>query len=342
MTTERGLTVKENMSIADLRTLAGDFAKSGYFADAREMVQAVVKIQAGLEMGLPPVYSMTKIYIVKGKVMVSAEAMGALIKRTNRYDYTVKQLTEDECILIFTDNGKEVYSSKFTMRDATRADLVKGDSGWTKWPRAMLMSKALSQGARIVCPHVIAGAYTPVDFGIETGEDGEPKTVVESTAKVEPDPPKMITEAQTKKIWATAKEKGQTEGQIHQFVERLQCHHLTDLTAVMASSLIDHLVALPDAQQTTSAAPASPVEAEVKELQAEQDIAALYGEKESTALVDKLIKSVREKRPALRTDKNVLDWLAAKLKVTQEAIKLAPDVAWANIRDEIGSPGKEL
>jgi len=110
----------------------------------------------------------------------------------------------------------------------------------------------------------------------------------------------------------------------------------------MASSLIDHLVALPDAQQTTSAAPASPVEAEVKELQAEQDIAALYGEKESTALVDKLIKSVREKRPALRTDKNVLDWLAAKLKVTQEAIKLAPDVAWANIRDEIGSPGKEL
>ena len=42
-----------------------DFAKSGYFQDAKEVFQAVVKIQAGLELGFGPVYSMTKIYIKK-------------------------------------------------------------------------------------------------------------------------------------------------------------------------------------------------------------------------------------------------------------------------------------
>jgi hypothetical protein len=334
MTNERGLVVKENgsMSIADLRTLAGDFAKSGYFADAREMVQAVVKIQAGLEMGLPPVYSMTKIYIVKGKVMVSAEAMGALIKRTNRYDYTVKQLTDDECVLVFTDNGREAYTSKFTMKDATRADLVKGDSGWSKWPRAMLMSKALSQGARIVCPHVIAGAYTPADFGVETGEDGEPKPVIESTATVQGPTEtmaalKMITEAQTKKIWVLAKEKGQTEGQIHQFVERLQCHHLTDLTAVMASNLIDHLVALPDTPQQAPTAPA----------EAATTVEGTTTQPDNGNALETLCGLVRVHLPHLKTDKNVTSWLSAGPHgFDKERITSDPMQVWEELRQKMG------
>jgi hypothetical protein len=325
MTNERGLVVKENgsMSIADLRTLAGDFAKSGYFADAREMVQAVVKIQAGLEMGLPPVYSMTKIYIVKGKVMVSAEAMGALIKRTNRYDYTVKQLTDDECVLVFTDNGREAYTSKFTMKDATRADLVKGDSG---------MSKALSQGARIVCPHVIAGAYTPADFGVETGEDGEPKPVIESTATVQGPTEtmaalKMITEAQTKKIWVLAKEKGQTEGQIHQFVERLQCHHLTDLTAVMASNLIDHLVALPDTPQQAPTAPA----------EAATTVEGTTTQPDNGNVLETLCGLVRVHLPHLKTDKNVTSWLSAGPHgFDKERITSDPMQVWEELRQKMG------
>ena len=330
-TTERGLTVKDNgsMSIADLRTLAGDFAKSGYFADAREMVQAVVKIQAGLEMGLPPVYSMTKIYIVKGKVMVSAEAMGALIKRTNRYDYTVKDLTDEQCILVFTDNGKEVYTSKFTMKDAQRADLVKGDSGWTKWPRAMLMSKALSQGARIVCPHVIAGAYTPADFGVETGEDGEPKDIVESSAKVEPDPPKMITEAQTKHIWALAKEKGQTEGQIHQMVERLSVHHMTDLTLNMASGIIDHLRTLPNVPQQAPAAPPSPAKAEAV-AEGTSGTETLAGEYQA------LLQVIGQMKPALKTEKNKLDWLTGPQKYPMEQIKTQPSVVMGDLISKMG------
>jgi hypothetical protein len=168
-------TIKREVSISvnELRKLAVDFAASAYFKDARSAAQAVVKIQAGRELGLSPVYSMTKIYIVEGKVTVGAEVMGALVKRSRRYDYRVKTLTDEECVIDFTDNGTPSYSSRFTMADAKRAGLVKPQSGWEKYPRAMLFSKAISQGARIVCPHVIGGVYTPEDFGLSVNDDGD-------------------------------------------------------------------------------------------------------------------------------------------------------------------------
>lgn len=158
------LTV-QNPGFTEIATMSKVFYESGMFPDIRSAAQAIVKIQAGSELGFTPVYSLQKIYIVKGRVMVAAETMGAMVKKSGRYDYRVVRLTDTECELMFTDNGKDVYLSRFTMEDARRADLVSPGSGWQKWPRAMLMSKALSQGARIVCPHVISGTYTPEDFG---------------------------------------------------------------------------------------------------------------------------------------------------------------------------------
>lgn len=252
---------QQEMTVNDLKSIAMDFAKSGYFQDAREAAQAVVKIQAGRELGLGPVYSMTHIYIVKGKIAVAAEVMGALIKRTNRYDYAVKRLDNEECILLLTDNGKEAYTSKFTMEDAKRADLIKPDSGWMKWPRAMLMSKALSQGARIVCPHVISGIYTPEDMGLEkTSEDGEyqePKvTVIETPVeqasslstqqetKTETPPIEMCTEPQRKKIFASGKQMGYSEESIKHIISlRYKKEHTSDLTKVEASELIEAIAA---------------------------------------------------------------------------------------------------
>ncbi len=175
---EKTLT-NTNMSLADLQNLGQAFFVSKLFPDIESAAQAVVKIAAGRELDFPPVYSMTKIYIVKGKVMVSSEALGAMVKRSGRYDYQVAKLTDTECELMFTDKGNDTYLSRFSMEDAKRAGLMKEGGGWYTWPRAMLMSKALSQGARIVCPHVIAGAYTPEDMGIEANPDtGEIKVEV--------------------------------------------------------------------------------------------------------------------------------------------------------------------
>ena len=71
-------------NVADLQRLGALLSASGYFKDARDMAQAAVKIQAGAELGIPPVAAMSSIYIVEGKPTLSAVLMGALVKRSGR------------------------------------------------------------------------------------------------------------------------------------------------------------------------------------------------------------------------------------------------------------------
>jgi len=149
-----------NLTFADVKAMAGVFYTSKMFKDVGDEAQAIVKIMAGHELGLGAVYSMQRLYMVDGKLGMAAETMGALVKNSKRYDYRVKEHTNEKCSISFYDNGKEVYVSTFTMQDAKKANLVKFGGAWNKYPRAMLFSRALSQGARIVAPDAISGAYT--------------------------------------------------------------------------------------------------------------------------------------------------------------------------------------
>lgn len=128
------------------------------------MAQAIVKIQAGLELGLPPVYSMQNINMIRNRLTGSANLLAMLVKKSGRYNYRVAEHNETKCSIKFfeSENGKwiEVGESTFTMDDAKRANLIKPDSGWAKYPRAMLFSRAISQGARLYCPDAIGGVYT--------------------------------------------------------------------------------------------------------------------------------------------------------------------------------------
>jgi hypothetical protein len=67
-------------------------ARSGYFQDAKDAAQTFVKILAARELGIGDIAGMTGIYIVKGKVSLSANLMAALVKRSGRYNYRVTQV----------------------------------------------------------------------------------------------------------------------------------------------------------------------------------------------------------------------------------------------------------
>jgi len=177
MTTETRALVHVSKPLADNMTIARAFAQSGMFPGIKEQSQAVVKILAGQELGFGAVYSMMKIHFIQGQLALSAEAMAALIKRSGTYSYQITKHTDTECVMSFLDNGKAVYESKWTLEDAKRAGVLKSGSGWEKFPRAMLFARALSQGARIVCPHVIMGTYTAEELGAEVDEQGEVITV---------------------------------------------------------------------------------------------------------------------------------------------------------------------
>jgi hypothetical protein len=166
-------------SLEDPKELGTMLAASGYFSDAREAAQAVVKVLAGAELGFGPIASMTGVYIVKGRVTLSANLMAAAIKRHPKYDYRVRDISDTKAEVTFMertpDGWTEAGASEFTMDDAKRAGLAGGEN-WKKYPRNMLLWRAMSNGAKFFCPDAFAGApvYTPDELGADVDpESGE-------------------------------------------------------------------------------------------------------------------------------------------------------------------------
>lgn len=167
------------LSKRDPVAIAKHFAASGYFRDASQMSQAVVKIVAGEELGYGPMTAMSGIHIIEGKPSLSANLLAACVKRHPKYDYRVVSIDDTAAELRFLEDGEELGGSKFTIEQAQRAGLVKPNSGWAKYPEAMLFARALSQGVRWHCPDVTAGqpAYTPEELGADVDERGEVVTL---------------------------------------------------------------------------------------------------------------------------------------------------------------------
>lgn len=174
------LALVPDMPVMELGTV---LARSGYFNDARDAAQAVVKVLAGRELGFGPVASMTGFYIVKGRVSMSANLMGAAVKRSGKYNYRILKHDESTCAIEFFekagDQWQSVGVSQFTIEDARKA----GTQNLDKFPRNMLFARAMSNGVKWYCPDVTGGPiYTPDELGEvvdgETGEIIKPRTAV--------------------------------------------------------------------------------------------------------------------------------------------------------------------
>ena len=136
-----------------------------------------------LRILLMPFQAMTSIHIIKGKATMGAHLMAAQIKGSGKYDYRVMELTNDSCSILFKQRDQyaehgwsDLGRTTFTIEDAKRAELVKPDSGWVKYPQAMLFARAISAGCRTYTPDVFQGnlVYVPEEMGAQVNEDGEP------------------------------------------------------------------------------------------------------------------------------------------------------------------------
>ncbi len=194
MTTEKALAIVPR-SLDEVMTVGKVLAASGFFRDSASQAQAVAKIIAGQELGFGPMASMTGIYIVNGRVTLSANLMAAAIKRSGKYDYRVEKLNDEECCIKFFQrvDGKweEIGTSAITMKDAVAKgwhqewDKDKREwrekATWKKYPANMLFARCISNGQKWYCPDIAGGPlYTPDEFDLPTNEDGE--VVIEGAA----------------------------------------------------------------------------------------------------------------------------------------------------------------
>lgn len=134
--------------------------KSGLLPDTIKTPAAAVAIMlTGRELGIPPMQAFRSVYVVKGKPTLSAQLMGALIRRDG-HSYHVDELNDRRCVITFQRRGGRPYTHTFTIEEAERAGLA-ATATWKAYTKAMLFSRCMSAGARIEMPDVIAGMYTP-------------------------------------------------------------------------------------------------------------------------------------------------------------------------------------
>lgn len=170
----------------DLLTAAKAIASSGMFPDVKRQSQAVVKVLAGQELGIPPIAAMRGIHFITfktkeadangrdrwvetGVIELSANLRAALIKRSGTYTFRVRELDAKHCKIEFfeksplADGGWEsVGFSEYSFEQAKAAGITADrgtkKSNWILYPDDMCFAAALRRGAKRFCPDLFIGS----------------------------------------------------------------------------------------------------------------------------------------------------------------------------------------
>lgn len=169
-------------------SMAESFMESGLLpAGVKSPAAALLIIQKGVELGIPPTYALSNISVINGKPVTGAELMLALIYRDHG-DQAIRitETTAERCEIAYKRRswpGTEVVA--WTTEDAKKAGLLAKGGPWSQYPAAMLRARCISACARMAFPDSIGGLYTPEELGAEVAvsDDGE-ITVVEPRAPV--------------------------------------------------------------------------------------------------------------------------------------------------------------
>ncbi len=144
------------------------FFESGLFTDLKSAAQAVTKIMAGSEIGIPPFAAMNGIHIILGKPVMGAGLIASKVKSSGKYDYKVKEMSDSVCSIDFYQGKEMIGNSSFNIQDAKKA----GTKNLDKFPKNMLFARAISNGVKWFCPDVFNGpVYTPEDFNTDNSND---------------------------------------------------------------------------------------------------------------------------------------------------------------------------
>lgn len=159
--TTKSLALSGGLTLDEIKSVGTLFWQSGMFKDTKSAAQAITKVMAGQELGIPPMQSMRGIHVVDGNPQLSAGLVAALIKRSGRYDYRIVEASDSAVVLEWTQDGNIVGQSDFTLAEAKTAGLA-AKANWKTYTEDMLFARALTRGARRYCPDVFGGAvYAP-------------------------------------------------------------------------------------------------------------------------------------------------------------------------------------
>jgi hypothetical protein len=168
----------QKSTTTEIMSIGKAFAESGMFPDTKSAAQAIVKIQAGQEIGIPPFAAMSGIHIIQGKPTIGAGIMASIVKGSGKYDYRVVESTDKVCSIDFYQGKEKIGNSTFTIEDAKKALTKNLD----KFPKNMLFARAMSNGVKWYTPDVFSGpVYVPEEMTAPITEDAKAEVVEVTT-----------------------------------------------------------------------------------------------------------------------------------------------------------------
>jgi len=156
----------------DMTLMADSIAKSGLFGmkNVNEVLALMLVAQAE---GLHPATAARDYHIIQGRPALKADAMLARFQQAGgKVEWS--SYTDEKVAGLFTHPNGGSLTVTWSIEQAQKAGLIKSGGGWTKYPRAMLRARVVSEGIRSVYPGCVVGTYTP-----EEVEDFEPPKRVE-------------------------------------------------------------------------------------------------------------------------------------------------------------------
>lgn len=137
----------------------------------------------GEALGLKPIEAINSINVIQGKPALSAELMGAMVRRAGhklRITCTKNPPTAT-ATLIRRDDPDAPFTVTWDEKAATRAGLWMSSSSWQKYPDQMMRARAITEVCRMGAADALSGfVYTAEELG------GEPQDVFSPSPIVQP------------------------------------------------------------------------------------------------------------------------------------------------------------
>ena len=180
-----------------------EFVPRGLRGSAAAVTAAILY---GREAGLPPMTALRLIHVIEGTPSMAAEGKRALVLAAG-HDLEIREATGAYCVAAGRRRGTGTWREvKWTIDNAKQAGLVRPNSAWTRYPRAMLVARATGELCDQMFADVTHGFRTVEELTNEPGtiplELGDPnggapaKTTVQRAQKP-PEPPKTRPEPST-------------------------------------------------------------------------------------------------------------------------------------------------
>jgi len=176
-------------NVNELYMIAKMVVSSGLAPKGMDTSQAAIAIAKGMEVGAPPMFSISNIAIINNRACMWGDILVGVVEASGKLEYLKEEpwdTSAQNAIVRIKRYGKPEHIEQFSMADAKRAGLDTKET-YKKYPQRMCGWKAKTYALR--------SQFADVLGGLTTREEVEDYGVIDGSAEVIPSPAATLTAA---------------------------------------------------------------------------------------------------------------------------------------------------